>query len=130
MNDKQQLAAMGEHLAEQNLEMVPEYCAYPLHITTKQGSTFFVAVDRKSGAVHVGGDAEASDAAKTFLKELGILSLVMVPEGWQLVPVVPTEEMCEAGANAPLKVRQSEKCWIGDIYAFMLAAAPKPHQKP
>ena len=56
----------------------------------------------------------------------GSLPSTFAPEGWQLVPVDPTEEMCEAGANAPLKVRQSEKCWIGDIYASMLASAPSP----
>lgn len=59
----------------------------------------------------------------------GSLPSTFAPEGWKLVPAVPTEEMCEAGANAPLKVRQSEKCWIGDIYASMLAAAPKPEAK-
>lgn len=59
----------------------------------------------------------------------GNLPIQVTPEGWQLVPVVPTEEMCEAGANAPLKVRQSEKCWIGDIYASMLAVTPKPDSK-
>ena len=51
------------------------------------------------------------------------------PEGWQLVPVEPTEEMCEAGANAPLKVRQAEVTWIGVIYRAMLSAAPKPEAK-
>ena len=198
MNDKQQLAAMGEHIAEQagqeqplcmakrieeleaqGLELaellrdlhehirtsipqtvsehyrgcdlleridaamagnepyqaVPEDCAYPLHITTEQGRTLFVAVDRKSGAVYVGGNAEASDAAKTFLKAIGSLSLVMVPEGWQLVPEIPTEEMLTAGINAAIpavwidSMSGQAKMHLGARYSSMLAAAPKPESK-
>lgn len=49
-----------------------------------------------------------------------------VPEGWQLVPAEPTDGMCEVGAIVPVKNRQSEAAWIGDIYRAMLAASPKP----
>lgn len=48
-----------------------------------------------------------------------------VPEGWVLVPLEATESMCEAGAVTPLKIRQSEAAWFGDIYRVMIAAAPK-----
>ena len=61
--------------------------------------------------------------------------LLVVPEGWQLVPVEPTPEMSQAGVAA-----QAEKLkryalggslppidhGIPDAYRAMLAAAPKP----
>ena len=47
-----------------------------------------------------------------------------VKEGWKLVPMEPTKDMCEAGAIVPVKNRQSEAAWIGDIYRAMIAAAP------
>ena len=88
MNDRQQLAAMGEHLAEQQQQ--------PLCMAKRIE------------------ELEAQVRALT------------APEGWQLVPVEPTKDMCEAGAIAPVKNRQSETTWIGDIYRAMLAAAPSP----
>lgn len=88
MNDKQQLAAMGEHMVDQ---------------------------------------AEQPMCMAKRIEELEAqVRALTLPEGWQLVPVEPTEEMCEAGANAPLKVRQAEVTWIGVIYRAMIAAAPSP----
>lgn len=52
-----------------------------------------------------------------------------VPEGWKLVPVEPTEEMCAAGEKA---ARWSEETGHSDgfvaaaVYTSMLAAAPQP----
>jgi len=191
MSDKQQLAAMGEHLSEQQplcmakrieeleaqvrvmaellqkarpymdhrggagvkgyaqlakeidsalagkmpdrvnlpLAMMPEDWVkgkyFPLHITTESGKTLYVAVDRNGGEVFVGGDAESSDAAKHFLWEIGALSPVVVPKGWQLVPVEPTENMIGHGCGASVMVvSEVIKAW-----AAMLAAAPKPEAK-
>ena len=42
--------------------------------------------------------------------------------GWQLVPVEPTEDMRLAMATHGVKHLE----WAGDVYAAMLAAAPKP----
>jgi hypothetical protein len=47
-----------------------------------------------------------------------------VPEGWQLVPKVPTEEMEEAGW-----IDKEDVCPC-DIYTAMLAAAPQPPALP
>lgn len=52
-----------------------------------------------------------------------------LPEGWQLVPVEPTEEMKEAGLLAALI--ESDYCVTylaneDEVYSAMLAAAPKP----
>lgn len=192
MNDKQQLAAMGEHMAEQQpmcmakrieeLEAQvrvmadllrdafayidddqdhciqtgkpqPDNCSsllsridalldgqvpdpvmpedwrrnkyYPLWITTESGKNFYVEVDRKSGEVSVGGDADSTDAAKIFLRSLGDLSPVVVPKGRQLVPVEPTAYQVLVGRNA--KPTDDELCVT--IYRAMLAAAPKPEAK-
>ena len=112
MNDKQQLAAMGAEL----------------RLTEEQAKGLAERMPQ-SGVFQIIDDQPLCMAKRIEELEAQVRALT-TPEGWQLVPVVPTEEMCEAGANAPLKVRQSEKCWIGDIYASMLAAAPKPHPKP
>lgn len=200
MNDKQQLAAMGEHMAEQVVQVVQETQAqplcmakrieeleaqvrvmagllreakpymdhrggagpkgyaqlsreidaaltgklpepegfqtpgavsveppqgkyYPLHITNNLGKVFYVEVDLFSGAVSVGGDAEASEAAEYFMKEIGALAPV-IPEGWQLVPVELTKEMgLAADPYAEGKLSR------GFMWSDMLAAAPKPEAK-
>ncbi len=44
------------------------------------------------------------------------------PEEWRLVPVEPTEDMRLAMATHGVKHLE----WAGDVYAAMLAAAPKP----
>ena len=56
----------------------------------------------------------------------GKLPKPLVPEGWQLVPVVPGESMCEAGASVQCRNLQSEADWIAGVYGSMLDAAPKP----
>lgn len=53
-----------------------------------------------------------------------------VPEGYALVPVVPTEEMITKGANCvPIDYENGTTLGhredIGNAYAAMLAAAPK-----
>ena len=48
--------------------------------------------------------------------------MVAAPEEWQLVPVEPTEDMRLAMATHGVKHLE----WAGDVYAAMLAAAPKP----
>jgi hypothetical protein len=55
-----------------------------------------------------------------------------IPEGWKLVPVEPTEEMCRAAESC--KYASSSKQWLGGytpenvegIYKTMLAVAPTP----
>lgn len=54
---------------------------------------------------------------------------VVVPEGWQLVPKIATEEMRLAAHDGPLlagehAMNESNREWLGDMYASMLEAAP------
>ena len=134
MNDKQQLAAMGEHLAEQ-----AEQAAQPLCMA-KRIEELEAQVEKLTNRL-AWRNTGSPNGLRRFMTQKqydaqapGIQKWYEpirceAPEGWQLVPVEPTEEMCEAGANAPLKVRQAEVTWIGVIYRAMLAAAPKPEAK-
>lgn len=63
-----------------------------------------------------------SYGARHGLKAAIIAGVGAVPEGWQLVPVEPTEDMRLAMATHGVKHLE----WAGDVYAAMLAAAPKP----
>jgi hypothetical protein len=49
--------------------------------------------------------------------------VVAVPEGWKLVPVEPTFEMCDADAGTSTTER---RMWNAAHYRAMLAAAPEP----
>lgn len=59
--------------------------------------------------------------ARSLMPEGGYVAKA-APEGWQLVPVEPTEDMQLAMAKHGVKHLE----WAGDVYAAMLAAAPKP----
>ncbi|QDB73843.1 hypothetical protein KE335_gp12 [Aeromonas phage 2_D05] len=96
MNDKQQLAAMGEHMAEQSMCM-----------------------------------AKRIEALEAQVRALTL------PEGWQLVPHMPTPDMCAAFHRAD---SDWEDGWAFDgngnrhhspVYQWvaMLAAAPRPEAK-
>lgn len=54
---------------------------------------------------------------------------VALPVGWVMVPLVPTQQMCQQGQ---WKAREWPKfpLRIGPIYRAMLEAAPKPPSKP
>lgn len=53
-----------------------------------------------------------------------------IPDGWNLVPVEPTEEMIDAGLVVTADNGQSEASWLGEIYQSMLrAAAPKSERE-
>ena len=62
-----------------------------------------------------------ADEARALMPEGGDVPKA-APEGWQLVPVEPTEDMRLAMATHGVKHLE----WAGDVYAAMLAAAPKP----
>ena len=56
---------------------------------------------------------------------------VAVPQGWKLVPVEPTDDMCEAAWNSDGVdyVGEYQRIHRADLaYAAMLAAAPQPPQ--
>lgn len=62
----------------------------------------------------------------------GPVTAATVPDGWKLVPVEPTDDMCEAGFKATDKYpferfdnyREMHRCWALPRYKAMLAAAP------
>ncbi|MET3654037.1 hypothetical protein [Dyella japonica] len=67
--------------------------------------------------------SEAAKALRAFAQTLG--EPVAVPDGWQLVPIEPTEEMLEQATTHDLNKRTSETDqWNRDTWSFMLSAAP------
>lgn len=120
MNDKQQLAAMGEHMAEQaaqpmcmakrieELEAQVRVMAELLAQASTQLQTVFER-DPQHWDFH--GLVSRIDAALA-----GKLPAPAVPEGWQLVPVEPTREMMMRGG---LFMRHRLSLWKD-----MLAASP------
>ena len=48
------------------------------------------------------------------------------PEGWQLVPASPTQEMVECGLMAAVYEGDSASCILASAYRAMIAAAPPP----
>lgn len=97
---------------------------YPLWITTECGKHFYVAVDRKSGKVSVGGDADSTDAAKIFLESLGDLSPIIVPNGWQLVPVKLNPEMRRVLVDGVCRVLTCDGA-VDRYYNDILGSSPK-----
>lgn len=69
-------------------------------------------------------DADLRDYIEAALA--GKLPTPAVPEGWQLVPVEPTNHMTWVGQS----MRYDSEISIGSIYCAMLAAAPNPWSKP
>ena len=118
MNDKQQLAAMGERMRE------------------VEGSEPRITKDARIGGVVFKAGVKVStviDAAyraaefhqsnpKEFESLMGAISrqnssiVFKVPDGWKLVPVEPTEEMRRAAMNLHNDTM---------IYQAMLAVAPE-----
>lgn len=127
MNDKQQLAAMGAEMAEQQQPMCMAKRIEELEAQVKNLTNRLAWRNTGSpNGLRRFMTQKQYDAQTPGVQKWYEPIRYEVPEGWQLVPVEPTEEMCEAGANAPLKVRQAEVTWIGVIYRAMLAAAPSP----
>ena len=123
MNDKQQLAAMGEHMAEQPMCMAKRIEELEAHVRVMAG----LLREAQECVVHdvvrgMGRDVE-SLWARIDAALAGKLPAPAVQEGWQLVPVEPTNDMLNAGYFTNNEANKS-------IYSSMLAAAPKPEPKP
>lgn len=149
MNDKQQLADMGAHLAEQQQPLcmakrIEELEAQVRVMAESLREAISVLSSINHGGeseIHIDGDGSAFwqrgewvDWAKSeVLPKLkaalaGKLPEPIMQEGWQLVPAKPTPAMRDAMRNC------SRKDWPSDElcnvrYAAMLAAAPKPEAK-
>lgn len=119
-NDKQQLAAMGEHLADQQ----PLCMAKRIEELETQVRVMAELLREAQRYVQYRLDYTECDARivmgliydiKSALA--GKLPVPVVLEGWQLVPVEPTEEILRAIRSCVL---------VDSCYHAMLAAAPKP----
>ena len=132
MNDKKQLAAMGEHMAEQ--------AAQPLctakRIEELEAQVLVMAEllrDLREGAeihLHNCTVCKYADGITNWTSKLeridaaiaGKLPAPVVPEGWKMVPVEPTESMIGHGCGASVMVVSE----VVMAWAAMLAAAPSP----
>ena len=129
MNDKIQLAAMGEHMAEQ--------AAQPMCMA-KRIEELEAQVEKLTNRL-AWRNTGSPNGLRRFMTHKQYAAQTPgvqkwyepirheVPEGWQLVPVNPTSEMISAG-NAAL----AYDCCSGtadEAWPAMLAAAPKPEAK-
>ncbi len=139
MNDKQQLAAMGEHMAEQPLCMAKRIEELEAQVRVMAGLLREARpyMDHRGGAGVKGYTQLAKEIDATLS---GKLPAPVAPEGWQLVPVVPTKEMCDSALRIPAKGDGMARDFmsstgpvhdlLGGVYRAMLAAAPKQDPKP
>ena len=125
MNDKQQLAAMGEHLAEQQQQpmcMAKRIEELEAHVRVMAG----LLREAQECVVHDVGRGMGRDVESLWARIdaalAGKLPAPAVLEGWQLVPVVPTESMIGHGCGASVMVVSE----VVRAYGAMLAAAPSP----
>ena len=115
MNDKKQLAAMGEHLAEQQ----PMCMAKRIEELEAQLAEKNIKIERLREMKRIA--MKRVDRMLDRDLELSRLQSLM-QEGWQLVPVVPTESMIGHGCGASVMVVSE----VVRAYGAMLAAAPSP----
>lgn len=119
MNDKIQLAAMGEHMAERQQ---PLCMARRIEELEAQLAEKSIKVERLREMNLIA--MKRVDGMLDRDLELSRLQSLM-SEGWQLVPVVPTESMIGHGCGASVMVVSE----VVRAYGAMLAAAPKPEAK-
>ena len=141
MNDKQQLAAMGAQyrLTEDQAKGLAERMP-------KTGALQVIDDEPLCMAKRI-EELEAQLAEKSIkverLREMNLIAMKRVDgmldrdlelsrlqslmsEGWQLVPVHPTQEMVQAGLTTPYYSGDMDSSIIDRVYRAMLAAAPSP----
>ena len=131
MNDKQQLAAMGEHMAEQAAQpmcmakRIEELEAQVLVMAglLREARKYVTALGKPDDEV----SAVQMTVSRIDALLAGQVPAPAAPEGWQLVPVNPTQEMADAAKW--IDGRLSVWKWA-DGYKAMLAAAPRLEPKP
>ena len=139
MNDKQQLAAMGEHLSEQlpmcMAKRIEELEAQVEKLTNRMAW-------RNTGSpngLRRFMTQKQYDAQTPGVQKWYEPIRYEVPEGWQLVPVEPTREMMASAMSAvtqPQDLLYSQSGWgMNEMaartrYRAMLAAAPRLEPKP
>ena len=139
MNDKQKLAAMGEHMAEQAGQEQPLCMAKRIEELEAQVRAMAELLRGARKYVTALGkpDDEVSAVQMTVSRIDALLAgqvpAPAAPEGWQLVPVEPTREMMASAMSAvtqPQDLLYSQSGWgMNEMaartrYCAMLAAAP------
>ena len=131
MNDKKQLAAMGEHLAEQQpmcmakrIEELEAQVLVMADLLRDLHGYIGASIPQTISEHYRGCDLlERIDAAlASKMPSNTEQPLAIVPEGWQLVPVEPTVSMIGHGCGAGVMVVSE----VVRAYGAMLAAAPSP----
>ena len=150
MNDKQQLAAMGaqcrltEEQAKGLAERMPQTGALqviddePLcmakRIEELEAQVMAMAELLRDARKYVTALGKPDDEVSTVQMTVSRIDELLagqapapsVPEGWQLVPVEPTQEMVECGLMAAVYEGDSASCILASAYRAMLSAAPSP----
>ena len=137
MNDKIQLAAMGEHMAEQAAQ--PMCMAKRIEELEAQVRVMAeLLLELREGAeihLHNCTVCKNADGIANWTSKLGRIDALLsgqvpapaAPEGWQLVPVTVTPEMFNASMKWDFwPIRPSN---FQGLYDAMLAAAPSPEAK-
>lgn len=135
MNDKNQLAAMGEHLADQQplcmakrIEELEAQVRVMADLLRDLHGYIGASIPQTISEHYRGCDLlDRIDAVLTgkLPYHIADVSNMVAPEGWQLVPVEPTESMIGHGCGASVMVVSE----VARAYGAMLAAAPKPEAK-
>lgn len=120
MNDKKQLSAMGEHLAEQQQPM-----CMAKRIEELEAQVRVMAGLLREAVSWMDDHPAMPDSSMMHAALAGKLPASVVPEGWQLVPVEPTDRMYVAGNSAYWSTPTNRGAIIS-TYSAMLAAAPSP----
>lgn len=119
MNDKEQLAAMGEHLAEQQQQPM----CMAKRIEELEAQVRVMGGLLREAVSWMDDHPAMPDSSMMHAALTGKLPVLPVaPEGWQLVPVVPTESMIGHGCGASVMVVSE----VVRAYGAMLASAPSP----
>lgn len=122
MNDKNQLAAMGEHLAEQQplcmAKRIEELEAQVRVIAglLREARKYVTALGKPDDEV----SAVQMTVSRIDALLAGQVPAPAAPEGWQLVPVEPTERMISESIDAG-RFDEDDAVFF---WASMLASAP------
>lgn len=120
MNDKQQLAAMGEHMAEQPMCMAKR-------IEELEAQMRVMAGLLREAVAWMDDHPAMPDSSMMHAALSGTIQhpTMYAPEGWQLVPVEPTVEIITLLARGGCRILTSDDA-VARYYRDLLAAAPKP----
>ncbi|WP_254867161.1 DUF550 domain-containing protein [Salmonella enterica] len=135
------------HIKEQPVPVAPEECPAELPYAQVKAAADLYALCRQSGEVvtytpdpekatiwlnNYSGTCVQEYVKLERLQEALAGNASIIPDGYALVPVEPTDEMIEAAMNCEDVLFNSDESFcvqFGNIYEAMLAAAPKPEVK-